>query len=445
MKKLFIVTIFITVFAIGCNKDDDDFMNLKSTLKIENTIIGALEGKYLYINLSLSDELSKDLILKADFSTEGVIAYINDEDYKKELEYSTDGKTWQKETNTNQVKFKSRTSNLKIRIPTIDDDLPETKEEFKLTLTPIADADLSLTNELSEIKVSVVDNEVNKNPDEKGMLMEFAIADGYTGYTVTAIQNQISSSLEKEVIDEKYKRPVEDALKAFKLLSPSVKVVKFTILADPSSGLGGYVYNTTGEKGVDEWLMGMNIGFAYVDVTTQEGGAIPFNDNGIYGNIFTHELGHIITLNFDKQITFMKEGDACNHYRNSEGCSKPNSYVNLFNTDFYVTPPTNEPTHVTGYAKTNLEEDIAESFAHYVTQETTIPVSTNASSGALQKLNFIKGKSELDDLKSKIKTIYKLGYSDPGQQDILAKQVDKNGKPISCLNHKAILKALEKE
>lgn len=440
MKRGFFMLLAVACIIFSCNKDDDQFVNLISTLSLENSVIGSTEGSYIFINLSLSDRLSQDLVLEGAFSTEGIDAYINDEDYSKELEYSVDGREWKKEANPARVIFASGTVTLKIRIETTDDNILETQEFFRFTLTPVDAAAFTLTNELTGFTGSLIDNEESQGVSEQGVVMEFSLAEDYESYTVTGVAAQLSNSFEKEVLDGLYQKPVEDALAAFKLLPSSVRVSTFQLIADPNSGLGGYVFNQD-QSGTDDWAMGMNVSFAFFDATSFD--RIPYNDSGEYGNIFAHELGHIMTLNFAHQIDFLPEGQSCNTYANVEGCAKENAELHLFYENFYHTPPSTAPTHVTDYAMTNLEEDFAETFAHYMIQE-SLPASNSSSSGALQKLNFVKERTDLSSLKSDLQSIYKLAYIG-NQENILAKHVDKNGNPISCLNHKALLEMHNEE
>ena len=90
----------------------------------------------------------------------------------------------------------------------------------------------------------------------------------------------------------------------------------------------------------------------------------------------------------------------------------------------------NTTTHVTEYAKTNVVEDLAESFAFYVAQD-NIPISTSSSSGALQKINFI-GSRSITNLKDGIKKILKVkSYSDDPEIHAYMHR-GRDGKQLSC-------------
>ncbi len=116
-----------------------------------------------------------------------------------------------------------------------------------------------------------------------------------------------------------------------------------------------------------------------------------------------HEFGHLLTLNPEQvppsdaifndpsnDDIYTQEAEACPNYFPGEGCSVPESYINLFVNRFwgelfedwqYVNDSTTDDEYydrywdfydkyqdqfVTDYAPTSPEEDIAESFTHFV-------------------------------------------------------------------------------
>jgi len=109
-----------------------------------------------------------------------------------------------------------------------------------------------------------------------------------------------------------------------------------------------------------------------------------------------HEYGHVLTLNtrqvpFDEASYYAEDEAlvaeaeaACSQFFTGEGCSLPDSYINLFFQDFWADiyhelPEESEGADalfefyenypgyfVTDYAATNPGEDIAESWAHFV-------------------------------------------------------------------------------
>lgn len=113
-----------------------------------------------------------------------------------------------------------------------------------------------------------------------------------------------------------------------------------------------------------------------------------------------HELGHLLTLNSEQLITEVDEGYSvyqneavCPQYMSTEGCSTPDSYINKFYQEFWITlheewmeivykPHAGSPEEfrafvrtfhdnhpgefVTDYAATNIKEDMAESFEAFI-------------------------------------------------------------------------------
>lgn len=104
----------------------------------------------------------------------------------------------------------------------------------------------------------------------------------------------------------------------------------------------------------------------------------------------------------------------------------------------------NEPNFVTDYAKTNIAEDIAETFAFYVGQN-TIKKVTEESSGALRKINFIAENDPLKGLKKLIIDRLSSGqnFLNP---DIFIRKFNRTlgGKRISCTDYESIKKHLDK-
>ncbi len=115
--------------------------------------------------------------------------------------------------------------------------------------------------------------------------------------------------------------------------------------------------------------------------------------------ILTHEYGHLLTLNADQipasdyYYTWHQNAAICDQFLLPTGCSKSDSFVNLFYQKFWTnifeewladvdTPHVTSPEEfralvhefykkhpelfVREYAATNIEEDLAESFVHFV-------------------------------------------------------------------------------
>jgi hypothetical protein len=139
-----------------------------------------------------------------------------------------------------------------------------------------------------------------------------------------------------------------------------------------------------------------------------------------------HEYGHVLTLNnrqvpFDEEAYFSDDEEVlyeaeeqCDTFFTGEGCSLPNSYVYAFFQAFWVDiieesweNETEDDTYafyeryqdqfVSDYAATNLGEDIAESWTHFV-----LKPRPAGNSIAEDKVLFFYGYPELVDLRSKI-------------------------------------------
>lgn len=436
----FIVSLFLFLF-FSCSKDDP-FVNLSSTISGETTLLGVTEGQAVIVNVNLNKELSEDLPLKVTVDTEGVEKYINEEDYDNYFEYSNDqGQNWER-ANGSRVVFAKRTVNLKIRLGTKDDGRLEMHEEFNLKVEPQPTAkNLTIGGSVPSVKVTVQDNEPNE--ESGGALFE---RDDQGNFKMLGICRECSTSRKfKEMVDTGHLDP-----KVAKDINTLVSVTKipiknFDAAFDPVSGLGGYVNNANPTQ--DHWDMSLNLAFAYhdftkdIDINTGLYPEIAYNANGIFGYILTHEFGHIMTLNLKDEIDHTIDEESCtNTFYITEGCTRPDAALNLFHKAFYDTDEIiPEPTHVSDYAKTNIAEDIAESFAHYVTQDKINP-AVAGSSGALRKINAMKDHPRLTQLREAIRG--KVNIDLPStQSEILEFNRTYNGQRISCLNHEAIHKA----
>lgn len=153
-----------------------------------------------------------------------------------------------------------------------------------------------------------------------------------------------------------------------------------------------------------------------------------------------------MTLNNKHQIdlnTDIFSGDQCDTFATFEGCFLEEAHLNRFNEQFYSDSSTLiEPEYVTFYAGTNSVEDIAESFAYYITQE-DIPEAHESNSGALHKMNFIGDRPELASLKETIRNNVNLGFFDVDREGIYNFNRDRNGNKISCTDHAKIVKAFK--
>ena len=429
--------------------DQKKTTNLGAKLSIENEVVSTTEGKHAILSLTLDKAVAKDFFVNMSFSTKGIISFINDEDYKKEIEYSIDGNDWSSESNKTKAKFANNTTTLKIRIPTINDATPEVEtEKFDVTFSIDKGSTEVEFAASKKIRVLVKDNEGIKRTSERGEIMTIELSD-YDNFKVASIAD-VNQPLYKKIVDGLWKKAFDDALKVLKL-RPDIKVTKFLVM--PHGGIAGFVDRNYSTKDPTDWKMDMNVAMAYERRGRQ--GVVPqkYNEDGRYGYTLAHEFGHLITLNDKEMAVLRKMGGTgpmknCKTHSNREGCTKEDSHINQFHVNFYKgDPQLNPPTHVSRYARSRIEEDIAETFAHYVTQK-TIPKASNSSSGALRKLNFIVGRQEIARLRTGILGILKITYPNK-RSDITARtvrqeevfsiyNVGKDGKPVSCLDSEGI-------
>ncbi|SEB40479.1 hypothetical protein SAMN04489761_0499 [Tenacibaculum sp. MAR_2009_124] len=429
------VLLLIPLLFSKCNKDEPikptEPQNLESELRVEAPSVTGEEGGYVILDLILESKLSKDLILKGEFDKTGLVNPLDDSEYGNDFEYSNDGVNWSKEASADEIRFKKNNHLLKVRIKINEDATPEAVEELNLKLTIKNNSEFTITNKLpSEIKLEVLYNDADEYLDSG--LIDVAFENNYSTYKL-AIVKRVTQKTKKYINPDIYTPAIEAAKKAYELLPSTIKVGK---LIFDANGQGGVVYPTDGPKN-EIWNMGISLDLAYINDQGQS--TDNFNEIGLYGYIFTHEMGHLFTLHrgeIDETST------NCANYSNQEGCTKVNSAINEFNEGYYKDDPTlNEPTHVSDYAKGRLEEDIAECFAHGIAQA-TIPTATNISSGALQKLNFIKGR-DFFQYKSKLKEIFGKIIFPPGQNDVMSRYSYKNekGEIIPCTDYIEIKKA----
>ena len=147
-----------------------------------------------------------------------------------------------------------------------------------------------------------------------------------------------------------------------------------------------------------------------------------------------HEFGHLLTLDNSQEIPDLKllnhpndqnvyatESATCSQFLTSEGCSKPDSYINAFYQKFWldlfgtwatINAETDPATYdsqlekfyfahqdqfVTPYSATSPEEDIAEAWTHFI-----FDVKPAANSVARQKILFFYNYPDLVNLRSQI-------------------------------------------
>lgn len=154
-----------------------------------------------------------------------------------------------------------------------------------------------------------------------------------------------------------------------------------------SSNYAGWVSPGGGyQDDRSKWILGVDIASA--------------QDPSFLTNVLVHEYGHLITLNTDQIVSdefysgWWQDPEGCSQFLSPDGCSNPDSYINLFYQKFWqgdlydawleeVEKPqvdssdeyrtlidkfyeSHSEQFVSDYASTNIDEDLAESFERFV-------------------------------------------------------------------------------
>lgn len=408
-----------------------------------------MEGEYLTFDISLTDELSEDLPLNIEIIRDIEKGrYINFDDFHDYYEYSTDsGKNW-KRVRTHRVIIPERSKNIKIRLSTIDDHKLEIDEEFTMKISPKTGSIFKISGVIPPKKLIVYDNEEIKYSNISGLYYKLNYKNEY--YLAGLNRSMKMNKILKEYIDNGLDDKLEDDIKTLVDIG-GFPINSLDLVYSYDSDWSGYVYNhaITNENKKDDWEMGLNLIHAYEKYDHNSGNTVKtdYNAKGSFGYVMIHEFGHIMTLNLKKEInTSVKNTEECkNSLLLQEGWFREKSAINQFNNQFYLTDQKyNEPNFVTDYAKTNIAEDIAETFAFYVGQN-TIKKVTEESSGALRKINFIAENDPLKGLKKLIIDRLSSGqnFLNP---DIFIRKFNRTlgGKRISCTDYESIKKHLDK-
>ncbi|MCY6372243.1 putative zinc-binding metallopeptidase [Clostridium ganghwense] len=157
------------------------------------------------------------------------------------------------------------------------------------------------------------------------------------------------------------------------------KIKRYEVVTDGKDNILAYVYPDDSNK---VWTLSIDI----KDAFDEKGKLIDKDLN----ETIIHEFGHVLTLNNEQVIPEHKEKSST--YTTDEGTTKKNAYLNLFYKKFWANiyddykklnkAENNEEDgqpnlafyekysnqFVSGYASTNPEEDIAESFRTFVTE-----------------------------------------------------------------------------
>ena len=439
LKLTTIIALLALIFSTSCKKDE--YVNLSASISGENSYVGTTEGVPLVYDISLSKDLSEDLTIKLAIDTTQTAKYINKDDYNPIFEYSSDsGRTWRKGT-ASSVTFPKRTKDLKIRLHTLDDKKLEVHEEFILNFTADTGNKFNISGSIPPVESIVEDNEINKIEVHDGIATY--VLDNNNNFNLIAINREkISDKDQKNIIDNGLKQEVKDDIVGVTSLG-NIGIKYLEVLFDFDSGLQGFVANVSNTSD-DQWYMGLQLSRAYytTDPVTRMKTPQKYNENGFFGYVLTHEFGHIMTLNRAKEIDVLISENDCNRLYIREGCAREASALHKFNTNFYDGSTLNEPSHVTNYAKTNIVEDIAESFAFYVTQDDT-PKSTDDSSGALRKMNFVANFMSLNEFRTPIREATNVKLPSNSSEIRAYFNRTKEGKHISCTDHVRIAQVVK--
>lgn len=357
------------------------------------------EGEAVQAVLNLSESLSRDfhLELRIAIDSDTIGAYINPEDYESRFEYSVDeGQNWTAGTDS-RVTFPKRNKSLWVQLKTIDDTQLELNESFQWHIEAVADDPIKVSGDVPVMGVTVNDNE--PNPYEEQLTGALYDIENKNEFKLKGLnRDAFYPKKYKAMIDEGLPEKLIAEIAALNELE--LPIVEFEAFFDSTGNLGGFVYNLSETS--DRWVMGLNVAIAFEKFTPSGTQAQEYNANGELGYIIAHEYGHILTLNNKKQVDSRIAEADCKHLHLQEGCLEKESALNQFHELFYQrTDSLPKPSHVSDYAHTNIAEDIAESFAFYVAQQTIVP-STVESSGALQKINFVAENKDLKGLKTPV-------------------------------------------
>ena len=392
------------LFLTHCKKEE--FVNLQASLSLESpTAVVLTEGEQGTITLSLDKVLTEDLLLSFNFSTDGIVNYINEEDYASTIEVKTTEDNQWRSYPMHNVVFPAKRKSATFRWQTHDDKKIEITEEFSLRISKAsASAQITLENPaLPAISVTVHDNEIAPlgNSGDIGGLMVFSFDEQYTP-TLAWIRPTVDYPEEKAWIDAGVipQEMLTDLQTVFRQSTSKISHFIFDYSRGGETGAfvtpTEYLVDISTEK--DAWVMSIDAGIAYPNLAS---GDERYNHNGVFGYVLFHEWGHIETLNRDTQIRRTTDRGSCTTFFVGDACLFADGALNLFIQKFYTIEKNsftdyaipNEnftaPKFVSDYAQTDDAEDIAETFAYYIIQD-RIPSATASSSGALQKINLIK-------------------------------------------------------
>lgn len=246
-----------------------------------------------------------------------------------------------------------------------------------------------------------------KGYDVEGISLEGENEELFAAFNVVNGKIVINKEVEVEKSSQEDMKKYELLWERVKKLVPKTyinRIINFNINSDGKDGVLAYVYGVD-EKG-EKWSM-----FIDKKDAIKEDGKL---DNGELNNTIIHEFAHILTLNNSQ----MKKGidEEKKTYTTDEGTTKDKSYLNRFYNKFWngihsewtkaqeseetimAFYEKHEKDFVSEYASTNPEEDIAESFTYFVTQD-----KPKGDSVKEQKMLFFYKFEEMVKLRNEIR------------------------------------------
>ncbi len=450
LKSNFNYLYWLSAFFLwmGCQKSE--FVNLTSSISSDNNIIGVTEGDALIVNVNLTDELTEDLTLELKINRDLESGtYIDLDDFQNYFSYSADaGETWIRGTK-NEVILPKRTNILKIRLETIDDQKMEVHEKFTLEIFPKSGNVFKLKGQIAPKEITVYDNEPIPNVIFQNEALFFSL-DQNNQYQLHSINREAHfNKVMREILDNGPEQLLLNDINTL-VQAGGIPVNHLAFVFDDSAGWSGYVNNRGQNE--DDWVMGLNLMSAYTKFDEKTNSLIytDYDEEGQFAYVLVHEYGHIMTLNVkdeQKHSVFpeVEQKIECENLSLFDGCFYENSILNQFNNLFYLSDiKYNKPNYVTQYASTNISEDIAETFAFFIGQETINPVNKE-SSGALRKINYVANQERLKVLKNPIINGLSRGKILIRDEEMIRKfNRTPQGKQISCTDYETIHQMTEK-
>lgn len=310
--------------------------------------------------------------------------------------------------------------------------LLEYTESFQWKIRPETNNQLNILGDWEPVKVEVKDNEYNNyNAQYDYLAAALYRVSGDLELDLVGLapaELGVHPHMKKildEGLDPKFINDLRNLLKL-----GNVQIERLDIMFE-TNGYGGYV--GSGSTTENRWILGLNLMLAYHQINNNYRPQ-SYNQDGLFGYVMVHELGHLITLDTPKEVNPNISQINCTNLYLREGCFKDKSTLNKFHDEFYKESPVlNHPTHVSEYASVDITEDIAETIAFY-THQNTLPNVDTLSSGALHKIHFMKQQEAIIELRTPIRELLKIDGLPVNYNAIRAFQMRFREGEISCMH-----------